>query len=319
VQRPFEPITGEVRPPSAIPAPLLPAQRRSPIRLHATLLVLTFFTTALAGGLWWEQGAADALSGHGWIDPAFLWGTVVRGLAYGFWVIVILGCHEMGHYLACRAYGIPATLPYFLPGIPPIGSFGAVIRIRGPIPDRRALFDVAAAGPIAGFLVTAPVLLLGTLRAEPFPLSEVEGAEAIYLGRPVLLVLFDALAGHGADVEVNSLIGAGWVGLLVTSLNLFPAGQLDGGHVAYALSRRTHALLARATLVGLAGVILAQVLLYRQFPAYVIWFAILLWMRDRHPRLLDESTELGPGRKVAACMLLLIFALSFIFVPIYME
>jgi membrane-associated protease RseP (regulator of RpoE activity) len=238
-------------------------------------------------------------------------------LPYAFWVIVILGCHEMGHYLACRYYGIPVSLPFFLPGIPPLGSFGAVIRIHGAIPHRRALFDIAAAGPIAGFLVTVPVLFAGMLRAEPFDFSGLEAGEAISLGSPVLMDVFERIIDHGTDIQVNSLIGAGWVGLLVTSLNLFPVGQLDGGHAVYAVSRRGHRILAWVTLFALACVIVAQVIKYRQFPSYLIWFAILLWMRDRHPRLVDESTPLGAGRKSVALLLLVIFALSFVFLPIY--
>ena len=242
---------------------------------------------------------------------------VLGGLVYALWVFVILGAHEMGHYLACRFYRIPATLPFFLPGIPPFGSFGAVIRIRGPIPHRRALFDIAAAGPIAGFVVAIPVLIAGLLRAEPF--VPTVGGGAVVLGEPVALVVAARLLPLESNLAVNSLIGAGWVGLLVTSLNLFPVGQLDGGHAAYAWSRRLHGRLASATLVLLLGVVILQVVVYRQFPPYLIWFGILLWMRDRHPTLLDESTPLGPGRKTVALVLAVIFVLSFTLMPIYMS
>jgi membrane-associated protease RseP (regulator of RpoE activity) len=229
--------------------------------------------------------------------------------------VAILGAHETGHYLACRHYRIPATLPFFLPGIPPLGSFGAVIRIRGVIPNRRALFDVAAAGPIAGFLVALPVLVAGILRAEPYAPLPGEIGEPWGLGQPLVLALLGPLLPDGDAVRVNSLIVAGWVGMLVTSLNLCPVGQLDGGHAAYALSRRLHRFTARVAMVGLAMLVVVQVVALRQVPAYLLWLAVLFWMRDRHPRLLSEHEPLGTGRRVIALVLLLIFLMSFIPVP----
>ncbi len=282
------------------------------------LALATFLTLAFAGGLFWEAVEPDAQSLAELLSPGVLWSFVTGGLRYAVWVFLILGVHEMGHYLACRYYGIPATLPFFIPGIPPVGSFGAVIRIRGPIPHRRALFDIAAAGPIAGFLVALPTLIVGVMQAEPFvPDPGGDSSGTLLLGEPVALALASRLLSVEADLTVNSLIGAGWVGLLVTSLNLFPVGQLDGGHAAYALSRQLHRRLTRITLVLLLGVVLLQVVMYSQFPPYLIWFAILLWMRDRHPLLLDESTPLGPGRKIVALALVVIFALSFTLMPIY--
>jgi len=279
------------------------------------LAVATFATLGLAGATYWlplddvwERLTESERVGH----------AISAGLTYAFWVFAILGAHEMGHYFACRYYRVPATLPFFLPFIPPIGSLGAVIRIRGAIPNRRALFDIAAAGPIAGFLVTVPVTVIGILRARPFVSPpDVEGGMTVELGEPLLLWLSQRLTSVPGELAVNPWIGAGWVGLLVTSLNLFPVGQLDGGHAAYALSRRAHRVLAWTTIVAMVGVLLAQLLIYGQFPFYVVWFAILVWMRDRHPRLVDESTPLGPGRKLVALLLLLIFSLSFILVPIH--
>jgi membrane-associated protease RseP (regulator of RpoE activity) len=282
--------------------------------------VATFATLAVAGGMVWEPTEPPIFSLSELLEFERLLETVLAGLPYALWVLAILGAHEMGHYLACRGYGIPATLPFLLPGIPPLGSFGAVIRIRGPIPHRRALFDVAAAGPIAGFAVTLPVLVFGVAKAQPFvPLPGADPGTAVKLGEPVLLTLLQRFLSEPGELAVNAWIGAGWVGLLVTSLNLFPVGQLDGGHAAYAISRRMHRALARTTLVAMLGVVVAQVVVFRQFPFYVVWLAILLWMRDRHPRLRDESTPLGPGRKVVAVLLAIIFGLSFILVPIYID
>jgi membrane-associated protease RseP (regulator of RpoE activity) len=307
--------------PAAAPGPLPPRLGRpghhsSRPRVHVLLALATFATLALAGGFFWEgvEPQTELLS------LAFLWSLFAGGLRYAVWVFLILGAHEMGHYWACRFYRIPATLPFFIPGIPPFGSFGAVIRIRGPIPDRRALFDIAAAGPIAGFVVALPALVIGLLQAEPFVPEPGEDSNGTFLlGEPVALVMAARLLSLESDLQVNSLIGAGWVGLLVTSLNLFPVGQLDGGHAAYALSRRLHRRLTGATLVLLLGVVLLQMVMFSQFPPYLIWFGILLWMRDRHPTLLDESTPLGAGRKAVACVLAVIFVLSFTLMPIYVS
>jgi len=267
-------------------------------------------TLAFAGGVFWE-GLLESLADL--LDPARVLHAMAAGLPYAFWALLILGAHEMGHYLACRHYGIPATLPFFIPGPPPLGSFGAVIRIRGAIPDRKALFDVAAAGPLAGFAIALPVLLWGYLTAEPLP-GPAEGGT--FLGPPLVLISAGPfLAARGA-LQLNGLFGAGWVGMLVTSLNLFPVGQLDGGHAAYAVSRRLHRVLARLTLAGMFALLLFHVLVIGQAPAYLLWFAVLLWMRDRHPRLLDESVPLGAGRKCLAVLLLLVFLMSFIPIPL---
>ena len=157
--------------------------------------------------------------------PPLLFDTLILGLPYAVLTLMILGAHEMGHYLACRYHGIPATLPFFIPGIPPFGTFGAVIRIRGRIPDRRALFDIAVAGPIAGFALALPALLVGLATAEPVEASEpIPGAW--YLGQPMIVSLLRPIFLGGAEhFLVNSIFVAGWVGVLVTSLNLFPVGQ----------------------------------------------------------------------------------------------
>jgi membrane-associated protease RseP (regulator of RpoE activity) len=277
--------------------------------LQPLLLLVSFLTLAFAGGTFWEEKLTA------WSDllvPAKLLGMLISGLPYALLVLLILGSHEMGHYLACRFYRIPATLPFFIPGPPPLGSFGAVIRIRGIIPNRKALFDVAAAGPIASFTIALPLLVAGIITAEPIsPGVEVQGG----LGPPVVIFLLAPALSSGAALHVNSMFGAGWVGMLVTSLNLFPVGQLDGGHAAYALSRRLHRIAAGTALIVLLAHMAAQVVVLAQFPSYLVWFVILLWMRDRHPRLLDENASIGLPRKLVAIALLLIFLLSFIPVP----
>jgi len=243
--------------------------------------------------------------------------VLLAGLPFAACLLAILGAHEMGHYLTCRYYRIPATLPYFLPGPPPFGTFGAVIRIRGIIPDRRALFDVAAAGPLAGFLVAVPIVIAGILHAQPTPMATSEGALA--LGSPLLSRLLERWFFGEAPLTVGSIYFAGWFGLLVTSMNLFPVGQLDGGHVACSLSRRAHRILSRASILGLAAWILVEAGFFRRFPFYIVWWVILAVMRDRHPRLGDESAALGRGRRLMAVVLLLLFIVCLIPVPFYFD
>jgi len=283
-----------------------PAARPRRLWLHLLLLVLTAVTTTGAGFTW--SGSVDG--------PFSLQESTWAALTYAFWTLTILGSHEMGHYLACRYYRIPATLPFFIPGFPLlIGTFGAVIRIRGIIPHRRALFDIAAAGPLAGFAVALPVLIVGLLRATPLEGALPEGG--VRLGSPLISLLLERWLFPGVtDIYVGPLYGAGWVGMLVTSLNLFPVGQLDGGHVGYALSRRVHRLFTRSTLAALLVLVIYQLAATRNVPAYLLWFLILLWMRDRHPRLADEVEPLGSGRRGLAVLLMLVFLACFIPIPI---
>ena len=183
---------------------------------HAALFLMTGLTLA---GCWAVLFAGTA--------P---WRLDV-GAPYAVAVLAVLGAHEMGHWAACRVHGIRATLPYFIPGFP-LGTFGAVIRIREPIPDRKALFDIAAAGPIAGFMVALPILIHGVVTAVPMvPL--VPGAEAPvgvwHFGHSLLSrALIEVVHGQPGDVLVGPTYVAAWFGLLVTSMNLFPVGQLDG-------------------------------------------------------------------------------------------
>jgi membrane-associated protease RseP (regulator of RpoE activity) len=296
--------------------PQLPLTR--PVRhgwwLHGLLLVLTFLSLSLAGGFYWEGLARELGSLADLFDPRLLVRVLSAGTPYALCVLAILGSHEMGHYVACRRHGIAATLPYFIPGPPFIGTFGAVIRIRGRIPDRSALFDIAAAGPLCGLVVALPILALGLLRA-PAWLPDPEQGASVALGEPLLMSWLSRWLARGESIEATSLIGAGWAGLLVTSLNLFPVGQLDGGHAAYAVSRRLHGWLSRATLVLLGGLVAAQGWRGR-LPAYLAWLAILFWMRDRHPALLDESRPLGRGRRIVALLLAAAFALTLILEPL---
>lgn len=270
---------------------------------------------------WQEYGrngvlfALTALSvyGAGWIH----YGATSATFAVA--VLSILLAHEMGHYLACRAYGIDCTLPFFVPSpwIPAgtwlvwlpvsfVGTFGAVIRIRSAFPNRRALFDVGIAGPLAGFFVLLPVLALGVLDSRV--VTEPAPPEAISFGEPLAFWLA-ARAVHGpipeeATLVVGPLGMAAWFGLLVTALNLMPIGQLDGGHVAYALLRRHAFRLSQAALAG------CLVLVWLR-PTWLFWGLLLLIVGRRHPPTGDDLAPMGRGRWLVGALGVLVFALSF--------
>jgi len=275
--------------------------RRFPL-VNALLLVVTALTTAMASALF---RGFDPIA-----DPRQL----VHGVPFAATLITILLVHESGHYLACRRYGVAASLPYFLPAPPnlfPLGTFGAFIRIRSRFPDRRALFDIGAAGPWAGFVVavaaTAVGLQLSTVLAAP------PSEHTLELGDSLLTTLLTRLVlGTDPDtVMLHPVAFAGWVGLFVTSLNLLPAGQLDGGHVLYAVTgRRTRLLpaLLLATLLWLG---------IHGWAGWLLWAAIITVMMSLgHPPTQDDAQPLGFGRVVTAGATLAVFLLTFVPEPI---
>ncbi len=259
------------------------------------------------------------------LDPRVL----VLGLLYSGVLMMILTGHELGHYLTCRRHGLAATLPYFLPAPNLFGTFGAFIKIKSPIHWKRQLFDVGAAGPLAGFILSLPALAIGLAFSKVVPGALSGGT--LELGEPLLLKLGSALRfgrlPAGSDVFLHPVAFAGWVGLLVTSINLLPVGQLDGGHVAYALVGRRRKLVSSLTLGAL---ILLGVFF---FVGWLLWgFLGLLFVlvvrlkrptrlyqlaiRLRHPQVLDEDVSLDRGRMVVGVLVIVIFVLSFIPDPV---
>lgn len=219
---------------------------------------------------------------------------LVGGPLYVVGVLSILMAHEMGHYLTCRLYGVDATLPFVIPlPLPPFGTLGAFIRIRAPIPHRRALFDIGIAGPLAGFLVCLPVLVLGVREAVWAPITN-GGEGPNYYGEPLLFQwaahLLRGPAPEGMTLAIGPLGFAAWFGLFVTALNMMPVGQLDGGHVAYALWPRY------AQRVSRAGLVVCLLLLYFR-PTWLVW-TILLWVLGRrpHPRTLFDELPTDRAR-----------------------
>lgn len=297
--------------PEFIPHFPVATQPRRRAWLHGVLLLATFVTACMSGSWWWEDTSNVTGTWAELLSPSRL----AHGIPYALLLILILGAHEMGHYLACRYYRVPATLPFFIPGPPLlIGTFGAVIRIRGPIPSRRALFDIAAAGPIAGFIVALPVLIVGAARlVEVPPTPDLHG---MFIGDPLVsIAAIRFFHGSDASLQLNSIYGAAWVGMLVTSMNLFPVGQLDGGHAVFAISPRAHAVISWATIAGFAVWVIGQSVWTGMPSPYSLWLGILLILRGRHPRLLDEGEPLGWGRRAVAAFLLAILVLTFMGAP----
>lgn len=240
--------------------------------------------------------------------------TLVGGSIYSACILAILGAHEMGHYLACRYYRVDASLPYFLP-MPLLltGTLGAFIRIRQQIPGKRELFDIGIAGPIAGFLVSLPVLFLGVGLSEVVPIQ----TGTLWLGEPLLLK-FAVFTTHGRlpegyTIATHPMAFAAWFGLLATALNLFPIGQLDGGHISYAVlgPRSTHVTIGTVVcLVGLSFVSTSWI------AWTVLTVAMLLAFGPRHPSTPDEDVPLDRPRKWLAAFAVAMFVLSFTPAPL---
>jgi len=240
---------------------------------------------------------------------------LAAGLPFALTLLTILLTHELGHFFACRYHHIRATYPFFVPFPNLNGTFGAFILIRSPILTNRALFDVGASGPLVGFFFAVPALVYGVLHAKLVPgLADPANAEVIY-GTPLLLRLLDAVLHPGVSPDALLLppIGrAAWVGLFVTSLNLVPVAQLDGGHILRSLSPRIHrysSILLPAVLIllGLVGF----------WDGWYIWGALLLAMRFLRVAPIYDPATLDRGRRWGALLALLIFLLSFMPVPFY--
>jgi membrane-associated protease RseP (regulator of RpoE activity) len=298
-----------------------PGPRPLPFRpLQALLLAGTFVCMAYSGGTYWDTARhlLDDPGTYGLLPatPSDFGLRCVAGLPFALWLFAILGAHEMGHYVACRRYRISATWPWFIPApLFLLGTFGAVIRIRSAIPHRRALFDVAFAGPAAGFVVAVAALAVGVHGADSVP-ADFDSLDGGYVySLPWVGAWVTGLLRHGQVLTMNGTLAAAWAGFLITVLNLFPAGQLDGGHLTYAVSRSVHRWFSRAAIALCATTVFFA---FRAgYPAvYLIWLGVLLWMRDRHPRLWDEQEPLGTGRTLLAIVAFLIFALSFTWAPL---
>ncbi|MFQ5583162.1 MAG: site-2 protease family protein [Calditrichia bacterium] len=297
-----------------------------PLWFNGLLFVVAIFTTMAAG----------ALLRGGDIYQDF--SSILLGWKYSFAVITILTFHEMGHYVAARWHKIRATLPYyipfFIPGFFNIGTMGAVIRIKSQFPDRKALLDVGIAGPLAGFVMSLVFLFYGyaTLpdmngiiayveTIHPWDIGN-EGVNLI-LGKSILFSFFNDFIGSSRlpmnEVYHFPYIFAGWIGLLVTAINLIPIGQLDGGHILFALMGRRARRVGLITFLAMFALNMYLVFEYMSF-IWMLWILlILILIRFRHPPTLDDSVELTPIRRYLGWLCMIIFTICFIPNPIYIQ
>jgi membrane-associated protease RseP (regulator of RpoE activity) len=283
--------------------------------INVALFGLTCLSTMIVGTALMEDytnSLSDVLPFFGEIlrSPSML----IRGLPFSLAIMTILLAHEMGHYLTCRYYGIDATLPYFIPAPTYVGTMGAFIKIKSPIQHRRALLEVGIAGPIAGFVLAVPTLMIGLSKSGYIP--ENPSASSIVLGEPLVFKLMEAIMGKtpppGMAINTHPILIAAWFGFFATALNLLPVGQLDGGHVSYALFRGIHKHISQAFLFTL----IPLGLFYWQ--GWLLWTAVLLFIGLRHPVTLDDSVPLSRRHTVLGWIALAMFILCFTPMPFYL-
>ena len=241
--------------------------------------------------------------------------VLANGLPFSLAIMSILLAHEMGHYLTCRYYGIDATLPYFIPAPTLVGTMGAFIRIKSPIQHRAALLEVGIAGPIAGFVLAIPTLMIALAKSQFIVIDP--KASTFGLGEPLIFKALEALMGKtpppGMDINLHPIGFAAWFGFFATALNLLPVGQLDGGHVAYALFGSIHKRISQAFLFTL----IPLGIFYWQ--GWLLWSTVLLFIGMRHPITLDDSIPLAKRHLWLGWFGLAMFILCFTPMPFYLN
>lgn len=292
--------------------------KKRPISIHLILFILTVVTTILAGI---QLSIIDytALINMGIVayfrnNP----GIILSGVSYSFAILLILGFHEMGHFYHSRKYGVNATLPYFIPAPPFIfivGTFGAVIKIKSPINFRKPLVEIGAAGPIASFLLSIPVTIIGLklsriVTAVPADSSIVFGESIIF--RLLSQLVFGNSLPPNSSIFMHPLAFAGWFGFFATALNLIPIGQLDGGHLAYALLGKNFNKFSRLIFF----IIIPLGILW---PGWFIWAIMLIFLGIKHPRVYDDNKPLTPREILLIGANIIIFILCFIPRPVYIS
>ena len=241
--------------------------------------------------------------------------VLLSGLPFSLSIMTILLGHEMGHYLTCRYYGIDATLPYFIPAPTLVGTMGAFIKIKAPIQHRAALLEVGIAGPIVGFVLAIPVLVIALSKSQYIPIPP--PGSGFNLGDPLIFKVTAAIMGKAAPegmvLNLHPIGIAAWFGFFATALNLLPVGQLDGGHVLYALSGKVHRYVSQALLF----VLIPLGLFYWQ--GWLMWTTILLFIGFRHPVTLDDSIPLSKRHTWLGWIGLAMLVLCFTPMPFYFD
>lgn len=275
------------------------SSRRTVPHLNLILFAVTVLTTLAAGAL--MEGI------NIFKDPVMIY----KGVPFSLTLMLILGVHELGHFTMAKRHQVDASLPYFIPAPTVIGTFGAFIRMRSPIQHRRALVEIGAAGPICGFIVALPALFIGLSLSQVVATTDQVG---IQLGESLLMKFATYLVypnlGENMDIMLHPIAFAAWIGMLVTMLNLLPIGQLDGGHIAYALLGKYYQRVAW----GALGVILALSLFSMN---WLVWAVLVFFLiRVKHPPVLDDHKSPTRRDKLIGIAALIIFILTFMPAPI---
>ena len=287
-----------------------PSKKPRSVWINIILLIATIFTTTLAGALQWVD--IDQVDWMNMFAMSYLW----QGLIFfSVPLLLILGVHEMGHYYASKKHHVDASLPYFIPLPPPflLGTFGALISTHEPIPNRKALLDIGVAGPLCGFLVAIPISLIGFFLMQQSPIPLPTNETNLSLMPPLLLQWMQSLFLLEGNYVIHPTLFAGWVGIFLTAVNLLPAGQLDGGHVARAILKEKHKYISWVVIFILA----ALSFFYTGWLMFAI--IILLFIGTQHQPPLNELTPLDTRRKLLGLAILLIFILSFAPIPFGVE
>lgn len=285
--------------------------------VNFVLFILTVLSTFFVGYLWsinYFYGSNYAQDIPDLSNLSFLHqpGLISLSLVYSASLLLILLSHELGHYLTCRHYGLRATLPYFIPAPTIIGTLGAFIKIKSPLARKKELFDIGANGPIVGFLFSVPFLFFGLRLSKLVPALPRENS--ILFGEPLILKIFVRMifgqVGQNQDLILHPLAVAGWVGLLVTSFNLFPVGQLDGGHIIYAVFEKKSEKISLVVLLIMVGLGIFF------WAGWLLWAALIYLLGWKHPRMVEETEKMDNRRKWLGFFVLVIFILSFIPAPV---
>ncbi len=288
--------------------------------VNLLMFIATLVSTIAAGALLWAEyvnpnvDLSMDIFGIAWTQPSnWFYGAIFFALP----LMLILGIHETGHYLMAKRHYVSASLPFFIPAPPPIfmlGTFGAFISMRDPMPNRKALVEIGIAGPIAGFLVAVPVTLAGLFLTNAYNITANPTGEVIFLGTPPLFAMLEAIVPVKENISMHPTAFAGWVGLFVTFLNLLPAGQLDGGHIARAV------LGEKARYVSYGVVIfLFSMTLFFNSPTWIVFAILIIFLGMKHPPSLNELSTLGKRQKALAFAALSMFVLCFTPNPFVVE
>jgi len=282
------------------------APQKNGWRLQLILFLLTIITTLIAGTSFYVA-PSELLS-----NPSL----ILKGIPFSAALLSILMAHEMGHYVTSRLYRVNVTLPYFIPAPTLIGTLGAVIKMKSRIGKKRILMEIGAAGPFAGMIVALPLVVWGLNHSDIIPMSGDAGEYIVFGDSLLFLLLTNLTVGtlpEGYDILLHPVGFAGWVGFLVTSLNLMPIGQLDGGHISYALFGRRHRVVSRLFVIFL--VVLGAI----AYPGWLLWALLVLIIGLDHPPVADDAVPLGTSHRILGYASLVLFILTFIPQPVIID